>query len=75
MSELKGEIGWTKFKFHETSCCAKETVKDNVERISMLDVDEDTFIQRYERPNLPVVITDCQTNWNATHKWTVEVGN
>lgn len=71
--ELKGELGWCKFAFYKTSCCSLELVKDNVERISYLEVDEDTFIERFEEPNLPVVITDAQKGWEANRKWTIEV--
>ena len=48
-------------------------VKDNCERISYLDVDERTFIERYEQPNVPVVITDSQLDWLGNKKWTIEV--
>lgn len=44
-----------------------------MERISYLDVDKTTFIERFERPNYPAVITDCQLDWDARKKWTIEV--
>ena len=46
---------------------------DNCERVNYLEVDQATFIERVERPGLPVVITDSQLDWQANRKWTVEV--
>ena len=36
-------------------------------------MDNEGFIERYERRACPVVITDAQLHWQATHKWSVEV--
>ena len=71
--ELKGNVGWSHCDFWQTFPVAKELVRDNCERISALDVDERVFIERCEKPSLPVVITDCQVDWQATKKWTIEV--
>ena len=72
-TELKGELGWTRLGFHHNFSCAKDRVKDEVDRISSLDVTEEMFIERFERPNIPIVITDIQNKWNVTKKWTIEV--
>ena len=72
-AQLKGDECWTNHKFWSTFPIAKETVGDNCERISYLNVDERAFIERYEQPNVPVVITDSQLDWLANKKWTVEV--
>ncbi len=48
-------------------------MKDNVPRISCLEVSKEEFIERFERPNFPTVITDCQNGWDAHRKWTIEV--
>ncbi len=42
-------------------------------RVNSLEVAKDTFIERFERPNLPAVITGCQETWDAKRKWTIEV--
>ena len=47
-------------------------MRDNCERVSYLDIDEQTFIERFERPNVPVVITDGQLDWQANKKWTTD---
>lgn len=36
-------------------------------------MDEQSFIERYESPAIPVVITDSQLEWQASKKWTIEV--
>lgn len=73
LSELKGDEGWSDHKFWRTFPIGREVVKDSCERISYLDIDEQAFVERFERPNIPVVITDCQLEWQATRKWTIEV--
>ncbi len=71
--ELKGELGWTKLNYWHTFPIGPEHVSDNCERISYLDVDEHRFIERFEQPRLPVVITEGQLDWQACTKWTMEV--
>jgi len=43
---------------------------DNVERRSKLSMKD--FIEQYERPNRPVVITDATKKWPAMKKWSNE---
>lgn len=70
--ELKGEFGWRMYDFSEKFSC-QEPVECNVGRISYQEVDERAFIDRFERPNLPVVITHSQMTWDARKKWTNKV--
>ena len=70
---MKGDEGWSRHQFWRTFPIGKEAVRDSCERISYLDIDEQAFIERFERPNVPVVITDSQLEWQANKKWTVEV--
>jgi len=46
-------------------------VNDTVERIDVNEVSIEEFIERYEKPYKPVVITGVQKTWNANHKWTL----
>jgi len=69
--ELKGEEGWKRLG------CARNfdmnyEVKDNVMRVSCKDISHQEFIDKYERPSIPVVLTGCQEHWLATKKWTLE---
>lgn len=43
---------------------------DNIDRRNDLSVQE--FIDRYEEPNRPVIITDALSNWSALGKWSKE---
>lgn len=46
---------------------------DNVPRLEESTVSPEEFIEKYEKPYLPVVIRGSQDSWKARHKWTVEV--
>ncbi|CAI7990974.1 Bifunctional arginine demethylase and lysyl-hydroxylase JMJD6 [Geodia barretti] len=70
--ELKGEAGWTRFGYAVSFPLAPELVQDNCPRINYLEVNEGQFIQQYEAPGLPVVITHSQLDWQASRKWTLE---
>lgn len=74
-TELKGELGWTRFGLARTFSLSTNIVEDTCERINYLDVDEQSFIERYESPAIPVVITDSQLEWQASKKWTIEVSS
>ena len=43
------------------------TERDTVERRSNLSLEE--FIEEYEKPSKPVIITDVVTNWEAYKSW------
>ena len=73
LPELKGEEEWTRCGYWKSFPLTRESVLDNCERVSYLEVDQAGFIERFERPGLPVVITDSQLDWQANRKWTVEV--
>ncbi|XP_032781748.2 bifunctional arginine demethylase and lysyl-hydroxylase JMJD6 isoform X1 [Daphnia magna] len=45
---------------------------DSALRISVDKVSPQEFIERFERPYLPVVILDVQREWMANYKWTIQ---
>lgn len=45
---------------------------DNCPRIEQSKVSLTQFIEEYERPYKPVVITGTQIEWRANEKWTLE---
>lgn len=46
--------------------------KDNLTRIDSNQVPIEEFIERYEKPLKPVVITNVTENWPARKKWNFE---
>lgn len=49
------------------------SVSDDLERVDGRTVSPEEFIERYERPRRPVVITNLQSDWPANVKWNLEV--
>ena len=72
--ELKTDEAWHKFNFYsnfdERFC---RNLPDNIERIDARQVSVDQFIDKYERPYKPCIITNTQTSWTAPEKWTLKV--
>eukprot|EP00277_Geminigera_cryophila_P016800 CAMPEP_0179442882 /NCGR_PEP_ID=MMETSP0799-20121207/26355_1 /TAXON_ID=46947 /ORGANISM="Geminigera cryophila, Strain CCMP2564" /LENGTH=494 /DNA_ID=CAMNT_0021228423 /DNA_START=21 /DNA_END=1505 /DNA_ORIENTATION=- len=50
--------------------CHEWLERSNIPRRSNLSVQE--FIDEFEAPNRPVIITDAMSDWPAMHKWTKE---
>lgn len=71
--ELKGEDGWTKLNYVEEFDTSLTTVKDNVPRQDCNKISKSEFVERYEKPRVPVVLTHTMDHWKAMRKWTVEV--
>ncbi|KAI9090442.1 bifunctional arginine demethylase and lysyl-hydroxylase PSR-like protein [Phlyctochytrium arcticum] len=66
-SELD-DFGWTKDGHAARSVWPNHVTE--VERISYRDVSEKEFIQRFEKPSLPVIIQDGTAHWRASRTWT-----
>jgi len=74
-AELKGETAWRALDAASTFRVIPDDVRarDNVERVSALQLTEAEFIDRFEQIYQPVVITDVQREWAAKEKWTLKV--
>ena len=71
--ELKGEDGWTKLNYAEHFDTSLGTVKDNVPRQDCNKISKSEFVERFEKPRIPVVLTHTMDHWKSMRKWTVEV--
>jgi len=69
--ELK-EFGWDTMHMAERLDLDIASVSDELERIDGREVSVEDFIERYERPRRPVVITNLQTDWPASVKWNLD---
>lgn len=69
--ELKGDEGWSRLKYDEKFDCSLGSCPDNISRISCKNISHKEFIEQYERPRIPVVITKCSSHWLAYQKWTL----
>ncbi|XP_055845188.1 bifunctional arginine demethylase and lysyl-hydroxylase PSR [Episyrphus balteatus] len=68
--ELNDKESWTALRYADRFEQFTQFT-DNVDRIDENCVDCQTFIERYEKPYLPVVITSTQEGWKAQEKWTM----
>lgn len=71
--ELGDKIAWSQHGYHKKFASFWEFT-DNVDHIDESLVSPDEFIEKYEKPYIPVVIRGTQRDWKAQHKWTIEVG-
>ena len=46
---------------------------DNVPRVDVRKISQDEFVERFDVPKVPVVLTHVQDHWMARKKWTKEV--
>jgi len=70
--ELKGVEGWMGGNFQENFNTNHDSFVDNVQRVDYLTTSCEEFIEKYEKLNIPVVITNSQNDWKATEKWRLE---
>ena len=69
--ELKGDEGWCRLRYHETFDMSIDKIPNEIQRISCKNISQQEFINQYERPRVPVVLTDCTNHWQANQKWSM----
>ncbi|CAD6994972.1 bifunctional arginine demethylase and lysyl-hydroxylase PSR [Ceratitis capitata] len=69
--ELGDKEAWSALRYYQRFDDFKNKFEDNVERIKEDEVSCEEFINRYEKPYLPVVIEGSQNEWQAVEKWTL----
>ncbi|KAF9968611.1 hypothetical protein BGZ73_009195, partial [Actinomortierella ambigua] len=62
---------WNKHGFASLDFSIPES-RDTLKRISYHEVSREEFIDKYEEPSLPVVITGIVDDWAAKHNWNIE---
>ncbi|KAL0050644.1 hypothetical protein WJX82_004027 [Trebouxia sp. C0006] len=69
-SELSVSRGdWHKHGYAKTEICSQAGIRDTVSRIDSRRMSYETFVELYERPRIPVVITGLQESWKAQQLW------
>ncbi|MCL4130174.1 UNVERIFIED_CONTAM: hypothetical protein GTU68_008868, partial [Idotea baltica] len=63
---------WTLLDYKNKFDTSIDIVKDGVDRIDVGEVSVQEFIEKYEKPYLPVVIRGVTNHWKANYKWTLE---
>ena len=73
-SELSVSGGeWQKHGYaYDPKVLSTDGLGDDIERISAKDVSVEEFIERFERPCRPCVITDAMEGWAANSEWTYD---
>jgi histone arginine demethylase JMJD6 len=69
--ELKSKFSWYEHRYSVTFDCSLTSFPEStcIERIHVKDVSPEEFIERFERPYIPVVILGAQEHWKANYKW------
>lgn len=71
-AELADKAAWTQHNYSKKFDKFWD-FKDNVDRITESEVSPQEFINKYEKPYIPVIIKGVQNGWKAQQKWTIEV--
>ena len=73
-SELSVTGGeWQKHGYaYDAKVLSPDGIGDDIERISAKEVSVEEFIERFERPCRPCLITDAMDGWTANTEWTYD---
>lgn len=68
--------GWQKLKLYKNDSFLDDWINEpdevsrmNIDKINAEDVTVEEFMERYEKPGVPVIISGCAENWDAMSKW------
>lgn len=68
--------GWHKLRLYKDDSFLDDWVKEpdsvstmNVDRINASDISVEEFMEKYEKPAVPVIILGCADNWDALKNW------
>lgn len=65
---------WTILGLHENFDLSLESIarRDTLQRVSVKSTGHEKFIEQYEKPLRPVILTDVTDSWPAKERWTIE---
>ena len=72
IAELHTTESWCEQGYAKNFDLSFDKVDDRLERIHVKDVSPQEFIDKYEKPYLPVVIKGAQDTWAASYKWNLD---
>ena len=64
---------WNFHNYSDSFDLSSASINDNVQRVDANGLSVEDFIAQYEMSYTPVVLTNCQVDWPAKKKWTLEV--
>ncbi|XP_028517236.1 bifunctional arginine demethylase and lysyl-hydroxylase JMJD6 [Exaiptasia diaphana] len=70
--ELKDEISWCKYDYAKNFDVSLESVHDNIQRVDTRTISHSEFVEKFEKPRIPVVLTHSIDHWRGYRKWTIE---
>ncbi|XP_059078290.1 bifunctional arginine demethylase and lysyl-hydroxylase JMJD6-like isoform X4 [Tigriopus californicus] len=70
--ELKTREMWVERNYARTFDLSWSHVPDTLARVDVKRVSPQEFIEKFEKPYLPCVLTGVQDTWLAQEKWTLE---
>jgi len=71
-SELDARRGWNSQGLAKAFEGVKWNFTDNVQRVDARSISKEEFVEKYEKPLIPVVLTHVTETWAAREKWTAE---
>jgi hypothetical protein len=71
------ECGWTPHQIVESNSIDLDpnNCPDTIQRVDFNKISVEEFRERFEKPGIPVIITNMINNWPAQDKWTIPVSN
>lgn len=71
-----GLKGWHKLRLYKEDSFLDDWINEpdevstmNVDRVHVDDLTVEEFMEKYEKPAVPVILTGCAENWDAMSKW------
>jgi histone arginine demethylase JMJD6 len=72
---LGDRSGWYALDYARNFNLSLNRVDNRLDRINADKVSLEEFIDKYEKPYKPVIITNAQKDWQANVKWTKQVSD